>query len=75
MTTILSAGGTYALVQNQVYVLPPTVVRVHSTDALEVSVDNTNFVLTAATTTGLELAASFVRCTTSTTAQCAVKRL
>jgi hypothetical protein len=61
----LSAGLTHTLVQSTVYAMPPVACWVHSKVALELSVNGTDYVLTAATTTGLQVSAMFVRCTTA----------
>ena len=73
-TSILSAGSAHSITQNVVYALPPQAVFIHSTVALEVSVDGTNFAAVTATTTGVTVGAMFVRCTTAA-AVVAVKRL
>lgn len=58
----------------QVFALPPSLNYIHSTLALELSVDGTTYVLTAATTTGTATAASFCRCTTATTGFVVIRR-
>lgn len=63
--TTLSAGVVYTLTQNQVYALPPRKVMLLSDTALEQNVVNstTGWTALASSTTGVESAAAFVRCT------------
>jgi hypothetical protein len=69
----LSAGLTHTLVQSTVYAMPPVACWVHSKDALELSLNNSDWVAATATTTGLVVTAGFARCTTAATVV-AVKR-
>lgn len=66
MTEMLSAGYTHTLTQNVVYALPAKVVFLRSSAALEVSVDNSTWVLLASSTTGTQAVSPYVRCTTGT---------
>jgi hypothetical protein len=61
----LSAGQSHSILEDVVYALPPSSCFIHSSVALELSVNGTDYVLTAATTTGLQVSAMFVRCTTA----------
>lgn len=64
----LMNGVPLAIAQTTAYALPGRSVKIQSTVAIEVSVDNTTWTaLTGADTIGAESAAMFVRCTTSTT--------
>jgi hypothetical protein len=66
--TVLSAGPLQSLVQNEVYALPAGRVMIRSAAALETSFqDTTGFTALTTTTTGVELVAAFVRCTTAGT--------
>lgn len=58
--------GLNTLVQNTVYAVPGRRVIIHSNAVLEGSNDSTTgFVSLLTTTTGAEVAAAFVRCTTA----------
>jgi hypothetical protein len=72
----LSAGHTHTLVEDVVYALPPVQVMVHSTVLLQTAITNSDaaFADVTATTTGVNLAACFVRCTTAA-ASVSVKRV
>lgn len=64
-TTALTIGPAHTLVQSTVYAMPARVVRVHSTLAVEISVDGTAWdALTNSETTGAEASSGFLRCTT-----------
>lgn len=63
----LMPGVPELMVQTNSYALPPSTNQLLTTVACELSPDNTTFVLTAGTTTGISTAAAFMRCTTSTT--------
>lgn len=65
ISTQLSIGYPQTLVQNQVYALPSSRVRVQSQLAVEHSVqESAGFVaLTGAETTGAETSAAYLRCT------------
>ncbi len=62
----ISIGYPVTLAQTTIYSLPSKPVQLHSTAALEVSIDCSNFVAVTATTTGTTVAAAFARCTGST---------
>lgn len=64
------SGVPTTVTQTNSYALPPHANAILATVACELSADGTTFALTAGTTTGVVSAASFIRCTTSTT--CAV---
>lgn len=64
-TTLLTTGVSNAIAQTTSYALPANTVFIMSSVAVELSVDNTNWVPVAATTTGVATAARFVRCTTA----------
>ena len=64
MTTSVTIGPAFTFVQNTVYALPARQVRVMSTIALEVSVDNSAWTAVAASTTGTDITGVFTRCTT-----------
>jgi hypothetical protein len=70
----VQAGVPLLLAQTTSYALPPHVVHLQSTDAVELGVTTNAMTLTATSTTGLQTAACFVRCTTSTTCVVIVKR-
>jgi len=68
MTTVLSIGYPIAIVQNTVYALPARQVHLTAKDAVEYSVDNSNWTaLTGANTTGVFTSAGWLRCTGSNT--------
>lgn len=69
----LMPGVSELMVQTNSYALPPTANYILTTVACELSPDNTTYVLTAGTTTGVVTAAGFMRCTTSTTCVAIVK--
>ena len=61
--TALMPGVTATLVQNRSYALPARVVRVTSSLAVQISLDETTWTaLTGADTTGIETSAPFLRC-------------
>ena len=61
----LSPGMPWQIAQNTAYALPACQVMLHSTAAVELSIDGTLWVASAtAHTTGMVTAAAFVRCTT-----------
>lgn len=64
-TTLLTTGVSNTIAQTTSYALPATANFIMSSVAVELSVDNTTWVLQTATTTGLQTAARFVRCTTA----------
>lgn len=66
MPTQLSIGYPQTMVQNEVYALPSTKVRVQSQLAVEHSVQSgSGFIaLTGSETIGAETGAAFLRCTT-----------
>lgn len=74
MPKILDPGGVYTVTTTTICALPPVVVRVQSSAACEVSLDQTNWSILANSTTGAETGAMFVRCTTGQMV-IAVKRL
>ena len=63
-TELLSVGSTHTLTQNVVYALPSVALWIHSSAALEVSLDNSNWAALASSTTGIQVTAPFVRSTT-----------
>jgi hypothetical protein len=65
MTTMLLIGPTTTLTQNIVYAMPARQVRVLSSTMLQVSVDNSTFTDVSATTTGTDVTAGWVKCTTA----------
>lgn len=69
MTMLLSAGVTNALTQNVIYALPTPACFILAANACELSPTSatTGFVLVAATTTGMQTGAAFIRCTTGAT--------
>ena len=63
VSELLTIGTVNTLVQNQVYALPARKVRVHSTAALEISMDASSWnALTAANTLSVDVASAFIRC-------------
>ena len=74
-TTLLTIGNVQQLVQNIVYALPARLVFIKSDQSLETSneVGGTFAALTGANTTGVNVAAGFVRNTNSTTANVILK--
>mgnify|MGYP001615228141 CR=1 FL=1 len=72
--TQLSAGVVTVVAQTTTYILPPVVVFLQSTVAMELSPDGTTFTLITATTTGVTTGCVAARCTTSTTCAVIVKR-
>lgn len=72
-TFILSQGGPYAMAQNVVFALPARPARIHSTQVLEISPDNSAWTPLAAATTGTDVASGFVRNTLATTAQTVIR--
>lgn len=64
--TALSPGVPASLVQTTAYALPPMVTRLHSSAAVDVSLDNSNWAALTGATTGTETGAMFVRCTAAT---------
>lgn len=64
-TTLLTTGVSNTIAQTTSYALPAGTVLIMSSVAVELSVDNTNWVNVAATTTGVPTSARFVRCTTA----------
>lgn len=74
-TETLSAGRTYAILQNVAMALPPGLNFVQSLVAIQSSIDGSTWAaLTAAETTGVNTAAQFVRCATGNTSV-SVKRV
>jgi hypothetical protein len=73
MITLLTTGVSNTIAQSTVYALPAMGVFLHSTVALELTVDGTNYVLDVFTTTGIQTSALAVRCTTGN-AICVIKR-
>lgn len=67
-TTLISPGPVTDILQNVVYALPGRVVHLKSDAVVEVSLQaTTGFTALATSTTGVETAAVFVRCTTANT--------
>lgn len=66
-TQSLMFGVPTVIAQTTAYALPPTGCFIMSTVALEVSADGTTYVTLAASTTGAQTGATFVRCTTAPT--------
>lgn len=66
-TQSLMSGVPTVIAQTTAYALPPRGCFIQSTVALEVSVDGTTYVTLAASTTGAQTGATFVRCTTAPT--------
>lgn len=64
MTNSLLIGPTNTFVQDTVYALPARQVRLQSTIALQTSIDNSTWTSVAASTTGVDVTAVFVKCTT-----------
>ena len=64
-TFTLQAGVPTVITQNVVYALPPHAVHLQSTAVVETSLDNSVWTAVAASTTGVTVAAVFVRCTTA----------
>jgi hypothetical protein len=63
-TKLIECGVVFAAAQNGEYALPSTLVFLHSTAAVETSIDGTNWTaLTGGSTTGVVTADPFVRCT------------
>lgn len=75
-TETLSAGRSHEIIQNTIYALPPSRNFIQSLAVVQLSVTTTttDFAVVAASTTGVETAAIFVRCTTGTTT-IAVKKM
>lgn len=67
--TTLSAGSQYSITQNTIYALPVTACQILSAAVCQLSptTTTTQFTDVAATTTGVQTGAMFVRCTTGTT--------
>lgn len=68
----LLIGPSNALVQNTTYALPARQVRLMSGAVIQISLDNSAFSDVAASTTGADVTALFVKCTTGATV-CVVK--
>jgi hypothetical protein len=62
--TQIRLGPVETLVQNQVYALPARQARLMSSLAVDVSLDNSTWSALANATTGADVTAAFVRCTT-----------
>lgn len=74
-TEELQVGFPKLVTQTTSYALPPCLVHLTSTVAVDVSVDGTTFnALTNSSTIGAFTSAVFVRCTTSTTCTIVVKK-
>lgn len=66
MTQSLMIGPVTQLTQNIAYALPARQVRLQSTAVLQVSIDGSSYSDLTATTTGTDVTAVFVKCTTGT---------
>lgn len=66
-TTALTIGNVIPLTQNAVYTAPARFVKFQSSAVVQVSMDNSTFVDVAASTTGMDLIAPYVKCTGVTT--------
>lgn len=62
---VISSGYVHTLLQNIVYSTPPKRAFILSDTVLEQSLDNSSYARVTATTTGVEIVAPFVRCTSS----------
>lgn len=64
---LLTRGPVHTLTQDTIYALPARKVRIHTSAAVEVnnSSGTTGWVLLSSSTTGVDTAAAFVRCTTA----------
>lgn len=64
-TEALTIGPVHSLVQNQIYALPARRVLLYSDTVVEVSntIGTTGFTTVAASTTGVQTSAAFIRCT------------
>jgi hypothetical protein len=70
----LTIGPIHAVAQTTAYALPARACLMQATQAVETSIDNTNWVAqTLATTQGVLAAAVFFRCTASTACQIVLK--
>jgi len=66
--TLLTIGPVHDILQNIVYALPARKTRMQADAVVETSLQSTTgFTAVAASTTGVETSASFVRCTTANT--------
>jgi hypothetical protein len=75
MTLVLSAGPVHTMEQDVIYSLPASRCVIQSSDVIEVSLTSTttDFASLAASTTGTECFAKFVRSTTRDTVICVKK--
>jgi len=77
VTNQLDPGPPYALTQNTIYALPASRVYLISSDLLQFSntTVTTAFVNNSNSTTGMEAASQFVRCTAVTTCVVSIKKM
>lgn len=73
-TELLSPGRPHTIAQNVVHALPSMAVHLQSSAVVETSLDGSTWAAVSASTTGVTLAALFVRCTTAN-AIVSIKRL
>jgi hypothetical protein len=75
MTYMLSPGPVHSIVQNEIYALPASRCTIQSAAAVQVSLTTTttDFTTLSASTTGTEVFAKFVRCTSGNTTICVKK--
>ncbi len=66
-TQLLSVGYPITILEDVVYALPSKAVFLKSDAALEVSVDNDTWAALTGATTGVEVVAGWVRCTSAST--------
>lgn len=62
---VISSGYVHTLIQDSIYSTPSKRAFILSDTVLEQSLDNSTYTRVTATTTGVEIVAPFIRCTTS----------